>query len=370
MITEPHTLRVQAGSKSYPVFVERGFGSELFESIQDLNATAIFVISQQGLEKTVLGELFPELEKRLSIPRSHFLYLPPGEENKHLKNTGTFYNRMIELGVDRRSLILAAGGGVVGDFAGFIAATILRGVRFVQIPTTLLSAVDASVGGKVAINVDLGKNMVGAFHQPEFVYFNLNSLATLPEREWLCGLAEMAKHAFLESSGRLMKDLERDIPRLRDIGSEQLGRCVIDSIAFKASVVEKDEREEGLRAVLNLGHTTGHAIESVTHYTRFSHGETVSRGLATMLFLSMEVLKLSQAEADRMFSLLSGLGLPMDTAGFSSDELLEHMRYDKKTVAGLPRFVLLGGIGKPEYGIRIDEGAFNRAWQRQRERFG
>jgi len=296
--------------------------------------------------------------------------LKPGEQNKHLSQTGPVYDRLIELGIDRHSVILSLGGGVVGDFTGFIASTLLRGVRFVQLPTTLLSAVDASVGGKVAINVDRGKNMVGSFYQPELVYFNLGTLATLPEREWLCGLAEMVKHAFIDPTGTIFPFLDEHAAALRDPASPLLKRAVLDSVACKAAVVEEDEKEEGLRATLNLGHTTAHAIESVTNYSRFSHGEAVARGLATAIFLSCELSGLSDRDAESMFSLMEKLSLPLDTAGLGPDELLADLRYDKKSIGGIPRFVLLSSVGHPLYGVVVSDGAWRSAWEKQQKRFG
>ncbi|MDH5654830.1 MAG: 3-dehydroquinate synthase [Spirochaetia bacterium] len=364
-------INIQISSeKEYDVFVGRGFHDSLFQKLASLQASSYFIISQKGLGPFFFNDFLDQLKKHLEIPDKQICMIEGGEENKHLSRLGPVYNQIIDAGADRKSVILAVGGGVVGDFAGFVAATIQRGVRFVQIPSTLLSAVDASVGGKVAINVDRGKNMVGAFHQPELVYFNLDLLKTLPEKEWNCGLAEMVKHGFLDSQGQIYPFLLENTVHLRDPASDLLKKAVMDSIAFKASVVARDEKESGLRAILNLGHTTAHALESFTEYSRFSHGEAVSRGLVTMMYLSEEILGLPEADTKSMIDLMQKLNLPLDTAGISADDLLEHLKYDKKTVGGIPQFVLLRRRGDYEYGVKVSEESFQKAWNRQKAQFG
>ncbi len=351
-------------SPPYDVTVTRGWNFK--ERIQELRPTRMFVISQAGLEKPVLDDFLGALP---AAP-DQVILLAQGEEEKHIRNLQGVYEKLLDGGVDRKSVILAVGGGVVGDFAGYVAATILRGVRFLQFPTTLLAAVDSSVGGKVAVNLDRGKNMVGAFYHPAFVYFNVDTLRTLPEAEWVCGLAEMAKHGMLAADTSIFDFLEAHASEMRDPSSDVFVSAVVQSIGVKASVVGQDEKEEGLRAVLNLGHTTAHSIESVTGYSTFSHGAAVSRGLVTMIFLSQAVLGLSDSDASRMLGLLERLRLPMGTAGLNAGELLDHMKYDKKTEAGVPRFVLLGAVGDPRYGCKVDPEVFKCAWLAQENRYG
>lgn len=361
------------GSPAYPVYVESDFVRLLSGTdFADLQASQFFLISQSGLEQSVVMPFLEAMGAHIAggISKDHVILIGQGEASKHLTRLGPVYNRLIELDVDRKSCLIALGGGVVGDFTGFVAATLLRGVSFVQIPTTLLAAVDSSVGGKTAVNVDRGKNMVGAFYQPRFVYFNTGFLQTLPEREWVCGLAEMVKHACLESSGELLECLETHAGLLRDPVAPQLRRAVLDSAAFKARIVSADEREGGLRAILNFGHTTAHALESLTDYKQFSHGEAVARGLVTALLLSKRTLGLSTDVVERYLALFDRLGLPGDTAGFSPAEVLDHMRFDKKSVRGIPRFVLLENAGQPRYGIEVPESDFLAAYAEQAERFG
>ncbi|MCR9142758.1 MAG: 3-dehydroquinate synthase [bacterium] len=372
--SEKDFLRVEpTGSPAYPVYVENDFARLQSGGDFDLEGVSqFFLISQTGLEESVVVPFLEALGERIpgGLPKERVVLIGQGEASKHISRLAPVYNRLIELDVDRKSCLIALGGGVVGDFTGFVAATLLRGVSFVQIPTTLLAAVDSSVGGKTAVNVDRGKNMVGAFYQPRFVYFNTRFLRTLPEREWICGLAEMAKHACLDGEGRLLADLENNADLLRNPDAPELRQAVLDSAAFKARVVSEDEREGGLRAILNLGHTTAHSLESLTDYKRFSHGEAVARGLVTALLLSRRVLGLAEEKMERYFKLFERLGLPGDTAGFAPAEVLDHMRFDKKSVRGIPRFVLLEDAGRPRYGIEVREEDFLAAYTEQAERFG
>ncbi len=361
----PHSVEVTpASAHSYPVVVGRGWEKGVEELLSSLGTGELFVFSQKGLESMVLEGF----QRRFNIPENRIILLEQGETNKHIKNLAPVYNRLIEEGADRNSVLVALGGGVVGDFVGFVAATLLRGVRFVQLPSTLLAAVDSSVGGKVAVNVDRGKNMVGAFHHPEFVYFNVELLRTLPGKEWKCGLAEMVKHAFLDPEG--LAFFERTGQELLSPDSESLVEAVLLSVLYKAKVVSHDEKETGLRSILNLGHTTAHAIESLTHYSVYSHGEAVSRGLATMLILSRNLAGLAPEQEKRLLSLLTTLELPVDTAGYSAEELLNHMKYDKKNREGESRFVLLQAPGVPLFNQRVPPEEFLRAWNEQKERFG
>lgn len=336
----------------------------------------IIVITEDHLRDLVYGHLKPHLELAAAGRPIHVVYRPSGEESKHARFLEPLYDELILNGVDRSTLLFAVGGGVIGDFAGYMAATLLRGIPLVQIPSTLLSMIDSSVGGKVAVNVNAGKNMVGAFYQPRLVFANLSLLQTLPDEEWLCGLAEMAKHAMLAEEGyvfdRLLASAKKASAQqgFRSLDFDELRARIAESIAVKARVVMLDERETGLRACLNLGHTTAHAIESLLQYRGMTHGEAVSRGLVTALLLSRDVGGLPAEECDLMLSLMEALRLPMDTAGFEADALLEHMKFDKKNEAGTVRFVLLERRGQPAWGVPLDAEAFRRVWSEQRSRFG
>ncbi|MCB1303339.1 MAG: 3-dehydroquinate synthase [Leptospiraceae bacterium] len=333
--------------------------------VSELRPSRIFIVTEESLSKQ-FGAAFQEfLGSAVDCPLE-LITFPGGEKGKHLDSLGPVFNRLIDGGVDRRSLLMALGGGVVGDFAGFVAATILRGIPFVQIPTTLLSMVDSSVGGKVAVNTGKGKNMVGAFYHPSAVWCNLGSLQSLPDDEWACGLAEMAKHAMLESSGQVRQRLMDSANSIKE--PETLAPRILESMSVKAFVVARDEKESGLRACLNLGHTTAHGIESLSDYSRFSHGQAVSRGLVTALLLS-GYHGFSRDELQKNLVLMEQLNLPMDTAGFESEQLWQHMKFDKKNVGGEIRFVLMTENGL-ELSVPVQESEFEKAWKEQKERYG
>ena len=370
--TEPfdqYRLHLQPGSEEvqsqdYSIILARDFrqsldgDDELNSRLASLRPSRVFILTESRL-KEYAEQL--EASLNLSVPLKT-IYFKGGETAKHLDQLGPVYNSLIEDGVDRRSLILALGGGVVGDFAGFVAATILRGIPFVQIPTSLLAMVDSSVGGKVAVNTGRGKNMVGAFYHPRLVWCNLSTLNTLPDAEWSCGLAEMAKHAMLESSGKLRQALINSAKEIRNL--ESLAPRVIESMAVKAYVVARDEKESGLRACLNLGHTTAHGIESLTGYNRFSHGQAVSRGLVTAMLLSRNRGYSSQI-VEQNLEMMERLNLPMDTARLEAKDLWDHMKYDKKNVDGEIRFVLMGKEGLDiSVPLRFEE--FAEAWKEQK----
>ncbi|MCB1171726.1 MAG: 3-dehydroquinate synthase, partial [Leptospiraceae bacterium] len=316
----------------------RSGGRSLSDEIQHLHPSRVFVLTEENLAD-YQRELINSLNLEVPV---HSVLISGGESGKHLNRLADVYNFMIENGVDRKSVLIALGGGVVGDFAGFVAATILRGIGFIQVPTTLLAMVDSSVGGKVAVNTGKGKNMVGAFYHPRLVWCNLGVLSTLPDSEWACGLAEMAKHAMLESSGDLRKKLVESASLIRN--PDTLALRVLESMAVKAFVVARDEKEAGLRASLNLGHTTAHGIESLTGYSTFSHGQAVSRGLVTAMFISEE-RGYGKEKVRQNLAMMEALKLPMDTAGLESSALWEHMKFDKKNVGGETRFVLFDSEG-------------------------
>jgi 3-dehydroquinate synthase len=243
---------------------------------------------------------------------------------------------------------------VVGDLAGFVAATYLRGVAFVQVPTTLLAAVDSSVGGKVGVNLRAGKNLVGAFYQPKLVLCDLNTLATLPRREFRAGLAEVIKYGIIYD-GALFRRLERDVPKLLRREPKCLAEVVARCCEIKAEVVGQDETESGLRAILNFGHTIGHALEAISHYGKYLHGEAISIGQLLAAELSAKVLGLPGAEVARIADLFRRAGLPTEINLNSQQRgrLLAAMKLDKKVSAGEIRFVLARQIGRVEYGQQV-----------------
>jgi 3-dehydroquinate synthase len=288
--------------------------------------------------------------------------LPAGEQTKCGEQVFALYSRCIEAGLDRHSFIVALGGGVIGDLAGFVAATYLRGIPFVQVPTSLLAMVDSSVGGKTGINLPEGKNLVGAFYQPELVLADLQTLETLPIREYRAGLAEVVKYGIIYDAP-FFQTLEENIGELPNLGNTSLlaqvvGRCC----EIKAEVVAQDEREGGLRAILNFGHTAGHALEKVAGYGEYVHGEAVAIGSVFAARASVALAGLSQSGCDRIEHMFQALELPVNAPGYKWDDLRAALVVDKKTVAGMPKFVLVPSIGKSTIGNEIPEALMEKIW--------
>ncbi|MCA9053375.1 MAG: 3-dehydroquinate synthase [Planctomycetaceae bacterium] len=283
--------------------------------------------------------------------RVDVIELPVGEPTKRLEIIASVYDRLVELQADRRTLVVAVGGGVIGDAAGFVAATYARGLPFVQVPTTLLSDVDSSVGGKVGINHPQAKNLIGAFHQPIGVLIDTDALATLPPREFNSGLAEVVKYGVI-LDGEFFAELEQSVEAIRRRDAETLRRIIARSCRLKADVVERDEYERtGLRAVLNYGHTFGHAFEALCGYGELLHGEAVAIGMVYASRLAEELGRITAGDTARQVELLKQLDLPTrlpETARLDVDEILQRMRLDKKSLSGQLRFVLPTRIGHVE----------------------
>ncbi len=287
------------------------------------------------------------------------LVLPPGEAAKSPERLHAIYDAALAWGLDRKTPVLALGGGVVGDLAGFAAATLLRGLPFIQLPTTLIAQVDSALGGKTGINHRLGKNLIGAFHQPVFVCADFRTLRTLPAREWTSGLAEVVKHALIADPAlfaflnRRWEDVLAGVPGV-------VGEMVHRAARIKAEVVSADEREHGRRAILNFGHTFGHAIERAAGYGRFTHGEAVALGMRAALYLSHRLHPgFPLAEAD---ALVRRIPVPGGLSDYPVEALLQPMRLDKKIEAGRLRFVVLRNIGEAFVTDRVAPELAAEAW--------
>ncbi len=355
--------------KNYFIYIDEEFNDNWIKLIQNKKYSKHFLLTDQNIYK-LYKDFIVDLEHKLNI-NPKIIVLKTGEKNKHLKNTYEVYEALIKQGIDRKSVILSLGGGVVGDFAGFIASTILRGVSLIQIPTTLLAMVDSSIGGKVAVNLNIGKNMVGTFYQPDIVFCNINFLKTLPEKEWICGLAEIFKHSLLDKKTYLsLKKVILEESHYKEWNTKTWQKIIYESIKVKANIVSKDEKESHLRAVLNLGHTVAHAIESLTNYQKFSHGEAVSRGLVTALILSKKKLNFSESLFKEIINLMMLLKLPLNTAGFSEKNIWKHIQYDKKNQYDKIRYIYLKDIGKPVYNFELSREEFELGWKEQKQLFG
>lgn len=290
--------------------------------------------------------------------RCETVVLEPGEQTKALTHASRLYDRLVDMKADRHTVVVAVGGGVVGDLAGFAAATYARGIPFAQVPTTLLAQVDSSVGGKVGINHPQGKNLIGAFYQPFGVFIDTTLLDTLPPREFAAGMAEVVKYGVILDA-ELFEELERDRQAIAARNPAVLRRVIARCCRLKADVVEQDEFERtGLRAVLNYGHTFGHALESLSDYGVLLHGEAVSLGMIAASRLAERLGRIEAAVTERQRSLLAAFHLPIaltDRVKFPVDVLLDRMRLDKKTVAGRLRFVLPNRLGHVEVVDDVDE---------------
>jgi 3-dehydroquinate synthase len=280
--------------------------------------------------------------------KNYDIYLiDDGEENKSYRKAENAFNWMLKKGFSRKSAIVGIGGGVVGDFSGFVAALFMRGIPVIHVPTTLLAMVDSSIGGKTAVNISAGKNIIGAFHQPEMVISDMNFLNTLPDNEYKNGLTEALKHALIGEDKLYKLFCNNSASTIKS--PDNIMEVVYRSAIFKSGVVSRDEREGGLRAILNFGHSIGHAIESLFEYKGISHGEAVAIGLKIELEVSRRMGMISDDETKKSFDLIDRYGLIFNKLTLDSGKLLEHIKYDKKNVGGEIRCVLLKGIGKPVY---------------------
>jgi 3-dehydroquinate synthase len=292
--------------------------------------------------------------------------VPAGETAKSLRTVQFCYDELVVQHFERRSFIVALGGGVVGDLAGFVAATYLRGIPFVQVPTTLLAQVDSSVGGKVGVNLPAGKNLVGAFHQPKLVLCDLDTLATLPAREYRSGLAEVIKYGIIYDEA-LFARLERQMPALLKREAKTLAAVIARCCEIKAEVVHQDETESGLRAILNFGHTIGHALEAISNYGKYLHGEAISIGQVAAARLSVRRLGLPPAHLERITTLLQRAGLPteMELGDHQRQSLLAAMKLDKKVSGGELKLVLARKIGEVQFGQKVPGALILRILQPQ-----
>ncbi len=355
------TVSVQLGNRSYAIKIAPGLIDQLGRECARLKLGArCAIITDTNVGRRFAKAAFNSLATTGFSPS--LIVVPAGETAKSLKTVQTCYDLLAAHRLERKSFIIALGGGVVGDLAGFVAATYLRGLAFVQVPTTLLAQVDSSVGGKVGVNLMAGKNLVGAFYQPRLVLCDLDTLRTLPEREFHAGLAEVIKYGIIYDA-RLFAQLERDLPKLLWREPKTLAAVIARCCEIKAEVVGQDETENGLRAILNFGHTIGHAIENISGYGKFLHGEAISIGQVATAKLSAGLTGLSEDEVGRIRDLFKRAGLPVGIKLSTPRrrKLFAAMRLDKKVSGGEIKFVLARKIGNVTWGQRVPENLINRA---------
>ncbi|HNQ56294.1 MAG: 3-dehydroquinate synthase [Rhodocyclaceae bacterium] len=337
------TLTVALDARSYPIHIGAGLVARADLLLAHLKAPLAAIVSNETVAPLYLTGFASAL--RDQGVRVTEILLPDGEEHKNWQTLNRIFDALLENRCERATTIIALGGGVVGDLAGFAAATYQRGVPFIQLPTTLLSQVDSSVGGKTGINHPLGKNMIGAFYQPRLVLADTDTLKTLPERELSAGLAEVIKYGLIRDLA-FFEWLEANMEKLRARDPEALTHAIECSCRNKAEVVAEDETETGVRALLNLGHTFGHAIEAGLGYGEWLHGEAVAAGMVMAAELSRRIGWLSQADVARTAALLRRAGLPVRGPVLGADRYMALMALDKKVASGKLRLILLEALGK------------------------
>ncbi|HCL60158.1 MAG TPA: 3-dehydroquinate synthase [Acinetobacter sp.] len=336
------TLYVELGERRYPIFIGSNLNpQELLEPY--IHGKQVMVVSNETVAPLYLDRYKATLENLDKTVAT--CILPDGEKYKDTEHLNLIFDALLEAGFNRDCTVLALGGGVIGDMAGFASACFQRGVYFIQVPTTLLSQVDSSVGGKTGINHPLGKNMIGAFQQPQVVLADMSQLSTLPDRELSAGLAEVIKYAFLGDEEFLVW-LEANMEGLIARDEQLLAEAVYRSCAHKARIVANDEKEQGERALLNLGHTFGHAIESYLGYGEWLHGEAVATGMVMAADLSHRMGWISLEDLERTKKIISRAQLPIVCPKIPLDDFLAYMAHDKKVLNGQLRLVLLQQLGK------------------------
>ncbi len=347
------TVPVRLAERTYEVAIGGGLLGNLAAAggaAQALTGRGVFLVSDRTVW-VLHGAALEEGLSGLGARRLGLALLEPGEAHKNLAALSALWDALVVAGVERSDLLVGLGGGVVGDVGGFAAATYLRGIDFVQVPTTVLAMVDSSVGGKTGIDHPRGKNLLGAFHQPCGVLADLDTLQTLPRREVLSGLAEVVKAALVADS-ELFGLLEARGPELLE-DPEVLEAVVERAVAIKARIVESDERESGARSLLNLGHTLGHAVEAAAGYGTFTHGEAVALGIGFAARLSRGLGLLSANDEGRILGLLEKWGYPLRMPGVRAEKILDALRADKKNRGGEPRWVLPEGVGRARWGVPV-----------------
>ncbi|MDD5687932.1 MAG: 3-dehydroquinate synthase [Elusimicrobia bacterium] len=332
-------VEVKLGERTYPIHVGVSL-TNLGDCLKEKDFFGKVLIITNTTVNKLYGDMVTDSVSRAGF-ETFITKIPDGEKYKTLETVNNLYQVCMDKHLERSSTIVALGGGVVGDIAGFVAATFMRGLPFVQVPTTLLSQVDSSIGGKVGVNHPKSKNMIGAFYQPALVYTDISTLKTLPEREFNSGLAEAIKYGIIRDR-KYFTVLERDLIKIKSLNLERVEYTVWRSCQIKKWVVELDEKETGLRAILNFGHTIGHAIEAATNYQEYLHGEAVSIGMVCAAKIAKEISLLNDMWTHRIEKILTRAGLPV-THSLNTDKIIEKLIYDKKVLDKKVRFVLPDG---------------------------
>ena len=354
-MTQVTRIDVKTTSQKYQVHIGEGLVKNLNQILNESGSSERHVVISSQPIWSIHG---PAIQTALG--NTDLVLIPDGEAAKTLNTVSTIYENLIKLGADRSTTIIAVGGGVLGDIAGFAAASFLRGIKIAHIPTTLLVQVDSSIGGKVGVNHELGKNLIGAFHQPITVITDPDFLRTLPRREFRAGLYEIVKYGVIASQN-LFTQIHDELDQIFDRRPEVLSNIIAESCRIKADVVSKDERESGIRRILNFGHTVGHAIEAVTEYRRFRHGEAVAYGMLSASYIAMKRNLFSSENHTALFSLVSQMGALPSVSDLSLSALLKAVHRDKKIIKGKLHMVLPVRLGETTIVNDLDDTELREA---------
>lgn len=345
------TLNVKLDERSYPIFIQAGLLSKTDLIPPYLKSNKAVVVTNDVVKPLLLDKLLAALpDTDVTV-----VTLPDGEQHKNLQQFEAVITELLNMHAARDTTLIALGGGVVGDLTGFVAASFQRGMPFIQVPTTLLSQVDSSVGGKTAVNHPLGKNMIGAFYQPKAVFIDTESLITLPKREFAAGMAEVIKYGIIYDA-EFFTWLEDNVEALHAMSPPALAYAIERCCQIKADIVSQDERESGIRALLNLGHTFGHAIEAEQGYGNWLHGEAVAAGMVLASAAGNKLGWVSQAQHQRIIALIEAFNLPVKAPQeMTYAEFMRHMQHDKKVQSGKIRFIIPKGIGQAVVTQEVDD---------------
>ena len=353
-------ILVPLKNNSYEVLIREGIINNIGEELIRIgiqNDRKILIVSNKEISNLFADKFLKDL--KIHNFYAKIFNIKEGESYKNLETLSKIYNEAFQIGLDRNSLIIALGGGIVGDITGLAAATWLRGIEYIQIPTTLLSMVDSSVGGKTAVNHPKGKNLIGAFHQPKAVFIDPETLLTLPKREFRAGMAEVIKYGVIKDK-ELFEFLEstKNRDKILKLDNEYLIKIIKSSIKTKSDVVSADEKENGIRAILNYGHSFGHVIENLCGYGEYLHGEAISIGMKIAGDIAIEKGLWSEEESLRQDNLIKSYGLPTQTPKINKNDVLKILMGDKKVRKGKMRFILPKGIGEVDIYNDIENSQF------------
>ena len=346
------TIRVNLSANGYNIYIDKGIVEKIGELlVKEKEPCKTLLITDKNVEK-IYGNAVLESFRRKKFDVG-LVSIDPGEEQKSLETAGVLYHACFDRKLDRNSLIVALGGGVVGDIGGFVASTFMRGIPFIQAPTSLLAQVDSSIGGKVAVNHPKGKNMIGSFYQPMAVFIDTGTLSTLPAPELVAGLVEVIKYGVIKDE-KLFEYIEESLHEIVQLNYEAILNIIATSCQIKANVVAEDEKEKHIRAILNYGHTIGHAIETLTDYKKYRHGEAVAMGMLYATKIAVEMGLTNRAVYERQRALFTKMGLSLNP-GLDAGDMIKILYTDKKTVAGRLRFILPLRIGEVIISDKVTE---------------